>query len=199
MGKFLYPLIIAVYLLGLSAHSLDLSYEAKISNLRVKTVTAKGIYLVHGALGALNPITGITGNAMEHWWLEIETEKSDEWYILQFGGKRKDDRKHLELKRYWNRTDVDNRGKCFRDNDPDIFTLNSFQANNITMGQVYTWASDVAPYKLISHNCQDLVNQFFAHFNHSWAYDPEKITWETADHVLTAAVVVETIVSCNLQ
>lgn len=168
------------------------------SNLRVKTVTAKGVYLFNGFIAEpLNFLPGITGNSFEHWWLEIETENNDRWFILQFGGKNSELGRHIQLFENSSMAGTESIGSASRSGDnPTIFTINSFKPRDVTMGQIYVWASRYhGEYEILSNNCQDFANRFFLDFNGSIAYDPTNTTVEVIDHSLTALAVI----ICNIQ
>jgi hypothetical protein len=144
-----------------------------------------------------NPISGITGNALEHWWVEIETANDSRWFILQFGGKRSGGQKYLELSEFRSRSACNERGVLTEDKDKRIFTLKSIDTSSyrLTMDNIYDWAKRFdSRYGLLSNNCQDLVNKFFIEYFSVLAHDPEKAMWEGLDTVATTADIVTTIV-----
>jgi hypothetical protein len=203
MAKLKLSIIMALCLVSISAHSAhrSLYHGAKDSALKVKQVRAKGAYLTNGFVSECgNVISGLSGNALEHWWLEIETEQANTWYILQFGGKDENSEERcIELHPHSSSYAVEQAGKL-TGKDRRVFELKSgIPREAMTIRDVYNWASGFdSEYCLWHNNCQDLVNKFFAHFFQTVAHDPEKIVWQTADAAADVADVAVAIATCQI-
>jgi hypothetical protein len=207
--RYLFSLIFVGSILGSSLHVWagdyrDLDPKARNSNLQIKTVKAKGISLVSDSLGrAPHSIAGISNNTVEHWWIEIETQDPNIWYLLQFGGKHSNNKKYLELQSCTSKAEVDRRGNIAT-NGNDLFVIKSRQpSERLTIGQIYAWASTFdSTYSVMSNNCQDVVNEFWTHFFNTRAHNPVNDTVEGVaafTGVPGAAIVGVAVSACEIQ
>jgi hypothetical protein len=123
-------------------------------NDEVYEIRVRVIWLCHGFWAALgSAISGITGNPLTHWWVEIKT-KTGKWYCAQFNHDAR-----LTLTREYDQYYVTQRGKraACRHYEKNINVSEKYtcRPSNKTMRNIVKFMESYdGNYRLITNNCQ---------------------------------------------
>lgn len=137
-------------------------------DLVVRTVRVRSIWLGDGSYAAVGSFfTGITGNTITHWWVEIETNDPNIWFCAQF-----DNSQNLCLTKHSNSSGVTNAGVLAGgrlNKNPDITDKEIFSPGTFgrytTISDVYSWMNNYdSTYNLLTNNCQHFGDAFINRF-----------------------------------
>lgn len=131
----------------------------------IKEIRVYSAWIYHGAVGFLVGILSVplTSNAFTHWWVEIETENSNEWYCAQFNGDCE-----LELTRHYSRYGAREQGKSVASREKyewkDLTKKHEYSPNNRMMYHVVNFMKTYDnKYDLIDNNCQNFARALWRH------------------------------------
>lgn len=138
----------------------------------IKQYTTRSCRILHGsvswlATAAKNVYTDID-DAIEHWWLTIET-KNGVFYVLQFRGASSS----IEMNKCSSSYQCDQTGlhEAAKKENATIWTewdySERFNKDRYTIGDVRKWleSKKFSPkYHLLNNNCQDLCRAFYRKF-----------------------------------
>eukprot|EP00483_Globobulimina_turgida_P011142 UN11163 len=123
--------------------------KQKIQNIRVRS-----IWLGHGSISAIGSVfTGITGNSVTHWWVEIQAE--NRWYCAQWK------KPNLVLSFHGSRDGVTSEGRSAvgaSNEYKNITNKRECGGNGRTIGDLKNWMNNYIKsegrYDVGTNNCQ---------------------------------------------
>ena len=144
---------------GRSLHLNGCAPQERFGPVKVRRCRVRAVWLHHGAIAApLSLVTSLTSNLMQHWWVEIETDLSDAWFVAQFTNS------DLELVRCGSREEATRRGTD--DVEKHITDKYSWAPTASTLSDIHIWMSNYrTDYNIASHNCQHFAEDFYRHFS----------------------------------
>jgi hypothetical protein len=162
------------------------------SDLQVKRIRAISRFLTHGALaGPGSAITGpVFGEALTHWWVEIETNRSDVWFIAHFTGpKRKKVGSKLQIRLIQTRSesacDWEGKREGHESESCSLTVKGAYSPDYLSMSEVFSWVQEKrekSDYAMLNYNCKDFVNDFFRRFS------GEKIFGQLKEDLLVSTI-----------
>ena len=133
-------------------------------HLKVINVRVRAVWLGHGSYAAIGSFfTGsLTANPITHWWVEIQTERSNVWFCAQFevrGGSKS----ALALTQHDSASSVTRHGESTANRWGDNPSITDKQDcppySGTIMGDIYDWMENYSSeYGVVMNNCQDFGN-----------------------------------------
>lgn len=183
--KCMYPLLLLSLLVGSQSFADISEYYGRdvlhlqempeeYSDIQVKRIRAISRYLTHGAIAGLGSALSVplVGQALTHWWIEIETNQSDVWFVAHYTGpKRKKAGGKLDIRLIQTKSESDSEREGKREGHENescsLKVKDSFYPENLYVSEVFSWLQEQqekSEYKMLGNNCKDLANDFFERF-----------------------------------